>query len=180
MSKGYKERFNKYKWFLPAIIVLALDQITKAIVVSKIKLYNTVNVIGDFLVFQHIRNRGAGFGLGGNLKSVPRFLVLYFIPIILIFGIIYVFANAEKYNIKTKLEKLSLSLIIAGGVGNMIDRIVRREGVVDFINVKVYGFLGFDYWPTFNIADASVVVGIILLFIFSLIVNPMRERSKKQ
>jgi len=55
--------------------------------------------------------------------------------------------------------------IIGGGLGNLIDRIFRPQGVVDFISVNFYGFLGFSRWPTFNIADSSVVVCGILLFL---------------
>jgi signal peptidase II len=52
---------------------------------------------------------------------------------------------------------------LGGGIGNLIDRIFRNFRVVDFISVKVYGFLGFERWPTWNIADASLVVSGILL-----------------
>jgi len=52
---------------------------------------------------------------------------------------------------------------LGGGIGNLIDRIFRSFRVVDFISVKVYGFLGFERWPTFNVADASLVVSGILL-----------------
>ena len=59
--------------------------------------------------------------------------------------------------------------IIGGGLGNLIDRIVRPDGVVDFITVKFYGIFGYDRWPTFNIADASVV-GSVLLFLVTMFI----------
>ena len=63
--------------------------------------------------------------------------------------------------------------ILGGGIGNIIDRIFRPEGVVDFISVKFYGILGFDRWPTFNIADASVVV-CVFMFLFSVALSPKK------
>ena len=77
--------------------------------------------------------------------------------------------NAKKYKIKSKTEKTALALIIGGGIGNLIDRFCRPAGVIDFINVKVYGFLGYDYWPTFNIADSCVVTGVLLIIVYSIV-----------
>jgi signal peptidase II len=64
----------------------------------------------------------------------------------------------------TSVQRWAIAAILGGGFGNLIDRIFRPEGVVDFIDIKFFGILGMDRWPTFNIADASVVVaGIILI-----------------
>jgi len=65
----------------------------------------------------------------------------------------------------TRLQRWAFAGILGGGIGNLIDRIFRSEGVVDFISVKFYGFLGFERWPTFNIADSSVVVCCLLLLV---------------
>lgn len=66
------------------------------------------------------------------------------------------------------------SLILGGGVGNIIDRIFRPLGVVDFIDVRFYGLFGLERWPTFNIADSAIVVGGILLII-SLLTSIRRD-----
>ena len=68
--------------------------------------------------------------------------------------------------------------IVGGGLGNLIDRFFRPAGVVDFIDVKFYGLFGLDRWPTFNVADAAVVVCGILMVV-SFIVTSIRE-SKAQ
>jgi signal peptidase II len=68
----------------------------------------------------------------------------------------------------TSLQRWAITGIIGGGAGNLIDRIFRPDGVVDYISVKFYGLFGFDRWPTFNIADASVVV-CVFLFLFSVL-----------
>jgi signal peptidase II len=67
--------------------------------------------------------------------------------------------------------------IIGGGIGNIIDRIFRTDGVVDFVSVKFYGLLGMDRWPTFNVADSSVVVCFLILLVTMLI--PKKEFSKE-
>ena len=68
--------------------------------------------------------------------------------------------------------------IVGGGMGNLIDRFFRPAGVVDFIDVRFFGILGMDRWPTFNIADMSVVVcGILLLL--SFIIGMSRTPAKK-
>jgi signal peptidase II len=73
----------------------------------------------------------------------------------------------------TRLQRWAIGGIIGGGAGNLIDRIFRPDGVVDFISVKFYGLFGFERWPTFNIADACVVIS-MFLFLFSIIIPVKR------
>ena len=71
----------------------------------------------------------------------------------------------------TALQRWAIAGIAGGGIGNLIDRFFRFEGVVDFIDVKFYGLFGMERWPTFNVADSAVVVcGILLVasFIFTI------------
>ena len=67
---------------------------------------------------------------------------------------------------------------IGGGVGNLIDRIFRSLRVVDFISTDMYGFLGFDRFPTYNVADSAVVISVILLFISILFVKKDGKKSE--
>jgi signal peptidase II len=64
---------------------------------------------------------------------------------------------------------------VGGGLGNVIDRIFRSEGVVDFLSFKFYGLFGFERWPTFNVADSSVVVCAVLLVISTILVDSRRK-----
>ena len=69
--------------------------------------------------------------------------------------------------------------IVGGGLGNLIDRFFRAEGVVDFIDVKFYGLFGLERWPTFNVADSAVVVcGLIL--VISFIVTSVKESKNNE
>jgi signal peptidase II len=80
---------------------------------------------------------------------------------VLVFLVVYYFRSDEF----TSFQRWAVAGILGGGIGNLIDRVCRPAGVVDFISVNFYGFLGFSRWPTFNIADSSVVVfGLLLLF----------------
>ncbi|GHU82896.1 hypothetical protein FACS189468_7570 [Spirochaetia bacterium] len=91
--------------------------------------------------------------------------------IVLAFLICYYFKSAEF----TPLQRWAVAGILGGGIGNLADRIFRPDGVVDFISVNFYGFLGFSRWPTFNLADSGVVVcGIILL----ISVGPQRPKKR--
>ena len=79
----------------------------------------------------------------------------------------------------TKLQRWTICGIVGGGFGNIIDRVFRPEGVVDFIDVKFFGIFGYERWPTFNFADAAVVVcGIILLI--SVICGMIREEKENR
>ncbi|MDR1107826.1 MAG: signal peptidase II [Spirochaetaceae bacterium] len=116
----------------------------------------------DFLWIYHVRNRAIAFSLGDTLPEFIRPVLFIFTPLILLGGLVgYYFKSTEI----TALQRWVLAGIIGGGLGNLIDRIFRPEGVVDFISVKFYGLFGLERWPTFNIADASVVVSCMVLFL---------------
>ena len=168
---------NFLKYFLIVFAVIALDQITKGLIIWKLPIWTEgPTLIGkDFLRLIHIRNKAAGFGLGSNLGGFARAVFIYIIPCALMGYLTYLLYNGEKVGITTKLAKLSFCLIIGGGIGNLIDRIFRPQGVVDFIDVKFYGIFGWERWPAFNMADSCVVVGAILLVIATVFL-----REKKQ
>ncbi len=81
-----------------------------------------------------------------------------------IFILIFVFSLALKE--KNSITRISLLLIFSGGAGNIIDRLFRPSGVVDFLDFKFYGIFGLDRWPTFNFADSYVVIGMILFLVY--------------
>jgi signal peptidase II len=119
----------------------------------------------DVLWIIHVRNKAIAFSLGYNLPDHLRTIFFIILPLA-VFGFLlwYYFTSRELNN----LQRWAIAGIIGGGAGNLIDRIFRPGGVVDFISVKFYGLFGFDRWPTFNIADASVVIS-VFLFLFSVL-----------
>lgn len=151
-----------YPLLLSALVILA-DQISKLIIVAHYPLSKITRVFdGDILWITHVRNKAIAFSLGHGLPDFVRQILFIVLPIaVLVLLMIYYF----RYNDFSRLQRWAVAGIVGGGIGNIIDRIFRPEGVVDFISVNFYGLLGFDRWPTFNIADSAVVVCGILLFI---------------
>ncbi|MDK2860549.1 MAG: signal peptidase [Sphaerochaeta sp.] len=159
MAQKYTSRF------IPLILTLLIvvsDQLSKAWVVATIP-ENTVGFryLGDFLALVHVRNTAIAFSMGDELPIVVKLLFFIIVPVLLVVAVCIVYFS-RKIHLST-FQRWVLALFLGGGIGNLIDRIFRSFRVVDFISVKVYGFLGFERWPTWNIADASLVISGILL-----------------
>ncbi len=131
--------------FIIVLGILSLDQITKIIATKALIPSCSIDVIKGFLYFTLVHNRGAAFGILKN--QVPLFILTSLIAIAL------TYVQMRK-NRSFGLYQLSLSLILAGAVGNLIDRIFLGY-VVDFIDFRI--------WPVFNIADSAITVGAVLL-----------------
>jgi signal peptidase II len=167
-----KELKSKVLPITLAVVVIVLDQITKMLVVRHIPLYTIgTQFFGDFIRIIHVANTGVAFSVGATWSETARRFLFSLIPLIVI-GI--VIAIYFRNNTWTKLQRWSIMGIVGGGLGNLIDRFFRAEGVVDFIDVKFYGLFGLERWPTFNVADSAVVVCGLLLVI-SFIVTSIRE-----
>lgn len=113
--------------------------------------------------------------MGATWSETARKFLFAFMPVIVIGIVIGVYFRNNEFS---KLQRWSICGIVGGGIGNLIDRFFRPEGVVDFIDVKFYGLFGMERWPTFNVADSAVVVcGIILLI--SFIISLSKESKNK-
>lgn len=157
--------------FSLCLFVLILDQITKILVVNYIPPYTILWSWFDELIrIVHVRNLGAAFSMGHSWPLWTRKIIFSVIPVLVIIYVIRIYFKSEELS---KLQQWCICGIIGGGIGNLIDRIFRPNGVVDFIDVKFFGIFGMERWPTFNVADAAVVVcGIILIISFiSMIVK---------
>ncbi|MFC0271215.1 signal peptidase II [Metabacillus herbersteinensis] len=139
-------------YYVIAAIVIGLDQLTKWLIVKEMQLGESITVIENFLYITSHRNKGAAWGI---LQGQMWFF--YIITSIVIVGIIY---YIQKYTKQQVLMGVSLGLLLGGAIGNFIDRLFRKE-VVDFINTFIFSY---DF-PIFNIADASLCIGVGLLFI---------------
>ena len=148
---------------LTAFAIIA-DQLSKAYIVKNWPEENTfiADVFGNnFLWIYHVRNTAIAFSIGHNLPEAVKPVIFILLPVaVLVFLFIHYWRSDEF----TQVQRWALAGILGGGLGNLIDRIFRTKGVVDFISVKFYGLFGFERWPTFNFADSFVVVfGILLL-----------------
>lgn len=170
---------TKRDYFLPLILtfaVIALDQLTKWIIIKSIEPWSVgASFFGDLLRIVCVYNTGAAFSLGSGLSSVSRFIVMVFIPACFIAGICVVYFKSEF----TRLQRWFLGGVIGGGISNLLDRFFRVDGVVDFIDVKFFGLFGLERWPTFNIADAVIVVCALGLFV-TIFFHEWHEKHKTQ
>ena len=158
--------------------VIILDQLTKWLVICSIPAWSVgFEFLGGIIRIIHVYNTGAAFSLGSGMSPSLRGIVLGILPVIVILIILRVYFKSRDLSL---LQRWCIAGIVGGGVGNLIDRFLRPEGVVDFIDVKVFGFLGFERWPTFNVADSAIVVcGIILIssFIIAFARDARRRRE---
>ncbi len=158
--------------FVLTIAVIVVDQITKAVIVAtvpRVENGTIIPVIGDFLRIIHTRNLGVAFSLGGAFPEATRRLLFTLLPAVVLLALVIYYVRSNDF---TRLQRWAVAGIIGGGVGNLVDRIFRADGVVDFVDVKFYGIFGMERWPTFNVADATVVVCGILLIVSLLFQRP--------
>ncbi|MDR0402646.1 MAG: signal peptidase II [Treponema sp.] len=162
-------------------LAVGIDQISKFYIVKNWPKNGTFikDVFGnEFLEIYHVRNTAIAFSLGHNLPDMLRPFLFILVPAaVLVFLVVYYFKSDEF----TPLQRWSIAGILGGGIGNLIDRVFRPEGVVDFISVNFYGFLGFSRWPTFNFADSFVVVfGLILLVTIFVKDSALARNAKRR
>ncbi len=169
--------------FIIAAVVVALDQITKVVAVDKLLAVkgHSVEIIDGILAFSYVENDGMALGLlGGN----SRWIYMTVSTIAIIALSVYII----KWRPNSKLATIAIGFIIGGGIGNMIDRCF-YTGVVgstsgmkvvrDFIDVNMFG----ELWPwVFNVADAFVCIGGVMLFawcLYSLVKESIEEKKAK-
>jgi signal peptidase II len=131
--------------FSIVLITLSLDQLTKFLVTKNLSLNQSLPLIKGAFHLTLVHNRGAAFGILKN--QVPLFIFTA------IFSVFLIFLNL-KNNKNRKFYNISLALILAGALGNLIDRLFFGY-VIDFLDFRI--------WPVFNVADSAITVGAILL-----------------
>ena len=148
--------------YLPTIVVIVLDQMSKMWVKENLALWETWDILGSFLRFSHVKNPGIAFGI-----PVGDFSML--VALLSVAATILIAYLHWKERNNHPLIVNGLGLILGGAIGNLIDRSYiffsgTYEGVVDFIDVGAGSFR----WYTFNIADSAVTIGVILYLLHSL------------
>ncbi|WP_323702654.1 signal peptidase II [Mammaliicoccus sp. Dog046] len=151
MRKGY----NIPIWSTFILILIIFDQLTKFLIVKSLEVGESVKVINHIIYITSHRNQGAAWGI------LQGKMWLFYIVTIVVLVILIVFFKNEGYG--KPLTQLGLSLLIAGSIGNFIDRLFRGE-VVDFVDTYIFGY----NFPIFNVADASLTIGVIVLILVIL------------
>ena len=153
----FNNKFNLTLFFLFITLVI-LDQVTKALVINFFNLYDSVALL-PMINLTFVVNYGFAFGLLNN-PSLNQILVSLVILAIIIYFLYLLIKTQDK------IFQLTLTLILAGALGNFIDRIFRGF-VIDFIDI----YIGKYHWPAFNIADSCITVGFVVLMINILFLN---------
>jgi signal peptidase II len=165
---------------LPLVLtaaVIVADQIVKWVVTRTLPYGRPVEVLGEFLRFVYVQNPNIGFSIGRTLGGGGRFVLARLLPLI-VSGVLLVYFLVGKDI--TRFQRWVLAAVLGGGLGNYVDRIFRQGEVVDFIDVKFFGIFGLQRWPTFNLADSTLVVAGILLLASFLFTREKRPEEKKE
>ncbi|RNF85075.1 signal peptidase II [Montanilutibacter psychrotolerans] len=150
---------NALPWLIVSVVVIVLDQLSKAWVLSSLPEYTQVPVIEGFWNWYRTYNTGAAFSFLSDAGGWQK----YFFSVLALaisIGLGVWMSRTPRHDWKTALP---FSLVIGGAIGNLIDRLLHGH-VVDFIQWHV----GDYYWPAFNIADSAIVVAAVGIFATAL------------
>jgi len=173
-------KFNK-ELAMPLLltgIIILIDQCTKAFIAAKWAINTMITDVfnNELLQIWHVRNKVIAFSLGKNIPDTLKPVLFIVLPLLVLGVLVWYYLSSNDF---TRLQRWAVAGILGGGIGNIIDRIFRPDGVVDFISVKFYGLFGFERWPTFNLADSSVVVCCILLLISIIAGSKTKKEAVK-
>ncbi len=144
-------------YFVIVAAIIALDQAVKTAVAGSVALYESKTIIPGFFNITRIHNKGAIFGAFSNTGNTTIFAVLTAASLLALGLVAFYFFKTPSSD---RLMKISLTLILAGALGNLCDRIFRGH-VIDFLDFHIGG----AHWPFFNVADSCITVGALLMIV---------------
>ena len=154
-------------YYVIAVLVFLLDQVTKKLITANLGLWEQVSVIGDFFLITHVLNRGAAFSM---LQGASVFFIV--ITTIVVAGIIWYLERNKRTG--STLLLAALGLVLGGALGNFADRLLLGH-VVDFLQLN----FGSYTFPIFNVADIGITVGVALILLDSML-DVRKERNKSE
>lgn len=143
------------RWYFLTVLLIVVDQLTKLLVYGYIKPHETFEIT-SFLSFSHVHNYGAAFSFLADKDGWQQYFLLSVSIIASLAIIIWMTKTSQRHALKLG----ALSLVLAGAIGNLIDR-AALGFVIDFIDLHYQDF----YWPIFNVADITIVMGVFLLIL---------------
>lgn len=143
-------------WLILSTALIISDQVTKLVISANMQMGDKIEVIKGFFYIGYTKNTGAAWGM---FSGHTEYLAIF--SVVATLGLIYILLL-----MKRGFAAFSVALVIAGAIGNAIDRI-RLGFVIDFIDTYIFGY---DF-PTFNIADSAITVGMILLLIYMFFIH---------
>ena len=154
-----KTWFKVVLFCLSCTVFIGCDRVTKVIAKDHLFYGESRSYFHDTFRLEYIENTGAALSLGDSLPKTVSFWLLSIFPLVILMGgFVFVMTQLSKMN---RLMLFSFSLIIAGGLGNIIDRILYDRHVTDFMNIGIYNLRT----GIFNVADVCITVGVIGLFV---------------
>jgi len=151
-------RFRKLRYLLVSLAVIVLDQWTKWLVEAHLPHHSTRPVIPGLFNLTHVRNTGVAFGLFASAGTGGGWLLTVLgLGALVAVGLYFWYTPS-----RDRVLLIALALVVGGAVGNLIDR-VSSGAVTDFLDV----YLGLHHWPSFNVADSAISIGIVLMAIDS-------------
>lgn len=161
---------RNYLIFSIIISVLAVDQISKVIVRAYLDFYRSIAVLGDFFRLQHSENTGAFLSMGAGLSDTMRFLCFTLSVALFLLGMLVYLLSQKTMD---RFSTINMSLLVAGGMGNLIDR-ATRESVTDFMIFSV----GPLHTGVVNVADICITASILALMAESLGLMKLRAKAR--
>lgn len=156
---------ESYVYYLVAILIVILDQLSKWWIVQEMAIGERIPIIENFLYITSHRNQGAAWGI---LQGQMTFF--YIVTIIVVIFVVY---HIQKYGKENPFFGYTMAIILGGAIGNFIDRLFRKE-VVDFIDVYPFGY----NFPIFNVADSALTIGVLLMIIYILFIEGKQEKKE--
>ena len=160
------------KYYLITFLIIVIDQAAKWFVRAKLRSDLPIEIMPGYLRLSYWQNSGVAFGLFDDMSSAWKPYVLAAMAIVAV-AVIVIYSL--RVPASRKLLQLALAVMTGGILGNFIDRIVRGY-VIDFIDFHIHSSFS---WPTFNIADSTITIGIALLLI-DTVLNPATEEAADQ
>ena len=158
---------SRLKAYALSAAVFAVDRVTKAAIEARVSAFDVHTVIPGFFDIVHSQNRGVAFGLMNDSNSAWRTIVLIVfsaVALVLVAGVLWRASRLDRWT------ATGLALVLGGAAGNLFDRILWGR-VTDFLEF----YIGDLHWPTFNLADSSIVIGSGLLLLELL--RPKRQTA---
>jgi signal peptidase II len=157
----WKPKSGQAQWILPALILfscIGCDQWTKRIAVERFQRAPAMSFFGDTLRIQYAENPGAFLGAGKDLPQTQRFWILVVVNSVFVVGFAAVAFVKGSFG---RMQTLAITLFLAGGIGNLIDRIFHDGLVIDFLNMGI----GPVRTGIFNVADVAIMAAFGLLLL---------------
>ena len=151
-----------FLYYVLAAVIIGVDQWTKYLTVAHIDLYEVVEVIPGVLSWMYIRNTGAAW------SSLEGKMWFFYLVTIVVVGVVVVYL--QKYGKNSRLLSIALAFILAGSIGNFIDRL-RVEYVIDMVRLEFINF------PIFNVADMALSIGVVLMILYVFLDEKKQKKN---